>query len=78
MRREDLVELHYITPTANVPSILKRGILSNKGAGKIPHQSVAMEEVQSRRAPKIVPGGLPLHDYVNLYQRQESNDVQTS
>jgi hypothetical protein len=26
-----------------------------------------MQEVQDIRARKVVPGGLPLHDYVNLY-----------
>ncbi len=69
MRREELVELHYITPIANVPSILARGLLSHRRIRKlkVKHVSVAMEEVQDRREGKIVPGGLPLHDYVNMY-----------
>ncbi len=67
MTRDDLVELHYITPIANIPSILTRGILSQRQAVKLAHESVAMQEVQDRRAPKVVPGGRPLHDYANLY-----------
>ena len=41
MKREDLSELHYITPIANVPSILRWGILSHQGVAQLPHQSVA-------------------------------------
>lgn len=67
MKREDLEELHYITPIANVPSILRYGILSNRRAARVRHSSVAMKEIQERRARKRVPGGLPLHEYVNLY-----------
>lgn len=67
MRREDLEELHYITPIANVPSILRYGILSNRRASRVRHSSVAMKEIQERRARKRVPGGLPLHEYANLY-----------
>lgn len=67
LRRDELQELHYITPIANVPSIRMRGILSHRRAGQISHRSVAMDEVQDRRARKRVPGGLMLHDYVNLY-----------
>lgn len=29
MNREDIIELHYITAIANVPSILQHGILSH-------------------------------------------------
>src|SRR2546425_4346574 len=67
VRSEELLELHYITPMENVPSILAQGILSHRRAGKLRHQSIAMPEVQARRAGRIVPGGRPLHDYVNLY-----------
>ncbi len=67
MRREDLNELHYITPIANVPSMLLRGILSHRRVTKVQHESVAMQEIQERRAKVTVPGGRPLHDYVNLY-----------
>jgi len=68
MRREDLDELHYITPIVNVASILSRGILSHRFADKVPHESVAMQEVQDRRMNKVVPGtGKRLHDYANIY-----------
>ncbi len=46
---------------------MKLGILSNKGAKKVQHNSVAMQAIQERRAKKKVPRGRPLHEYVNLY-----------
>lgn len=67
MRRQDISELHYITPIANLPSICQDGILSHRRATARPHDSVAMEIIQRRRTSKAVPNGLPLHDYVNLY-----------
>ncbi len=67
MKRSELEELHYITPIANVPSIMERGILSHKRAAKIGHESVAKQEIQDRRAKVTVPKGRPLHDYANLY-----------
>jgi len=67
MTREELPELHYIAPFANMVSICQGGILSHRRAGKVVHQSVALEEVQARRRNKWVPGGRPLHEYVNLY-----------
>ena len=62
-----MTELHYIAHMDNVPSILRRGILSYRRASEIPHTSVAMQVVQNRRAEVEVPGGRMLHDYVNLY-----------
>lgn len=67
MHRADVVELHFITPTVNVPSIMERGILCNRLMSRLTHQSLADEAVQSRRASRKIPGGLPLHSYVNLY-----------
>ena len=67
MELSDLSELHYITDINNVDSILKIGILCNKEAEQLDHISIANSAVQERRAPKKVPGGLPLHNYVNLY-----------
>jgi hypothetical protein len=67
MERCDLQELHYITTIKNVPSIISRGILSHKRSQEINHNSVAMEVIQERREKKIVPGGRPLQEYVNLY-----------
>jgi hypothetical protein len=46
---------------------MTKGILSHKRAKKINHNSVAMEVIQDLRKNKIVPGGRPLHEYVNLY-----------
>ena len=69
MRREDLAELHYITPIANVPSILQEGILSHELSEGIPHHSVADPEVQERRASRVLPGPgkRMLHQFANLY-----------
>ena len=67
MKREELTELHYITPIANVPSILQRGLLSHRRAAAVAHESVAMSQIQARRARIRVPSGRPLHEYVNLY-----------
>ncbi len=69
MRREELDELHYITPIVNVASILSSGILSHQLAAKVHHTSVAMQAVQDIRMNKVVPGtnGRRLHDYANLY-----------
>jgi hypothetical protein len=72
MERSRIQELHYITDVANVASMLKRGILSNRLARRVArgHVSVADAEVQARRASKRVWVGRssrPLHDYANLY-----------
>src|SRR5437016_469612 len=67
MTRAELHELGYIVPIATVPSILRRGILSHRRAEVVPHGSIAMDEVQRLRAKVIVPNGLALHEYVNLY-----------
>jgi len=67
VRRDQLSELHYITPITNLPSVLSRGILSHRQAEKVRHRSVAMDEIQKRRTRKRVPGGRALHEYVNLY-----------
>lgn len=67
MNRNDIQELHFIVPIANVPSILQHGILSHRLAVRLEHQSVAMPEVQERRTNKLIPGARPLHEYANLY-----------
>ena len=67
MERSDLKELHYITPIANVGSILERGILCNASAARVEHRSVADESVQERRSGVRVWGKTRLHRYVNLY-----------
>jgi len=67
MERHELQELHYITPVCNVPSIMQKGILSHVSAAQLSHASVAMQEIQDRRAQIRVPGGRRLHEYANLY-----------
>ena len=67
MRRQDLTELHFIAPISNAVSMLRRGILSNRLAERVPHESVALAAVQDVRSEILVPGGRPLHDYANLY-----------
>lgn len=67
MKRADVEELHYITLIANVPSIMQRGILSNELSKKVPHDSLAMEEIQAKRKNKRIPGARKLHEYANLY-----------
>ena len=67
MERHELEELHYITPICNIPSILRHGIFSHTRAQRVRHQSVAMGEMQRRRALVRVPGGRRLHEYANLY-----------
>jgi hypothetical protein len=67
MKRAELDELGYIVPIDTVPSVLQRGILSHKRAERILHNSIALQDVQDRRAKKVVPNGRALHDYANLY-----------
>lgn len=67
MNREELEELHFITPILNMPSILEHGILSNRRARQVPHASIAKADVQALRANVRVPGGRLLHEYANLY-----------
>lgn len=68
LSRKHLRELHCIQPVVNVASILERGILSHDRAKSVPHTSVAMQEIQDRRARVTIPGaGRKLHTYANLY-----------
>lgn len=67
MNRGDITELYYIVPIETVPSIMEHGILSNRRAARLPHRSVAMQEIQERRKDKQIPNARPLHEYVNLY-----------
>jgi hypothetical protein len=67
MKRSDLHELHYITPIQNVPSIMNHGILCHQKVRQLNHASVAMQKIQEIRAKKVIPGGKPIHSYVNLY-----------
>jgi len=62
-----VTELHCIMPMANVRSVEAHGLLSYARAAAMDHASVAMQPVQDRRDQKVVPGGLKLHQYANLY-----------
>jgi len=67
LKRSDVKELYYITPIANLLSIMQYGILSNELSKKLPHESLAMEEIQSKRGNIQIPGARKLHEYANLY-----------
>jgi hypothetical protein len=69
MNRSDVKELYFITYIENVPSILKRGILShNIMSRNINFRDISESGVQERRAKKKIPGtNKSLHDYANLY-----------
>lgn len=67
MERTRVTELHYMTARDNLPSIAQHGLLSHARASRVPHVSVASEDVQRRRAVKQIPPGKPLHEFVNLY-----------
>ena len=67
MNRTDVTELHYVTTIANLPSILRHGILSHTLADQLAHDSVAMPEIQEKRRNKQIPGARLLHEYANLY-----------
>ena len=56
-----------IQPIENIPSIMKRGLLSNERASHISHTSIAMSIIQERRDNIKVPNGLKLHQYANVY-----------
>lgn len=59
--------LYNITAIENIPSIMRRGIICYDSARKLQHNSIAMNDVQARRAAKRVTNGLRLHQYANLY-----------
>lgn len=67
MERDDLEELHFITPVENLASIVEHGIVCHTYSGKLGGASIAMAEVQTKRAVKRLPNGNKLHDYANLY-----------
>jgi len=46
---------------------MQYGILSNELSKKVPHKSLAMEEIQAKRKNKRIPGARKLHQYANLY-----------
>lgn len=59
--------LFNIQAIDNIYSIMQRGLLSNERASTIKHTSIAMQEVQERRDAVIIPNGMALHKYANVY-----------
>jgi len=61
--------LYYITHIDNLPSILKRGLLSHRKVveEKVDFTRIYDEEIVANRKEKKVPDGPPLWDFVNLY-----------
>ena len=59
--------LYNITSIDNIPSIMEHGIICYDQARSLQHSSIAMNDVQARRALKRIPNGLRLHQYANLY-----------
>ncbi len=59
--------VYNITAIEDIQSIIKNGILCYEEARRLPHYSIAMDVVQKRRQHVIVPNGLRLHCYANLY-----------
>lgn len=68
MTRDEVKDLHYISPIANLASICEHGILCNRLAAKYIHESIADTDVQVRRQDKRVTGTeKTIHDFANLY-----------
>lgn len=59
--------IYNITAIENIPSIMENGILCYDAVRKLPHCSIAINTVQERRERVIIPNGLRLHRYANLY-----------
>lgn len=59
--------VYNIMPIENIPSVLTHGIVCYDYMSDIKHLSVAMNEIQERRNEVVIPNGLPLHKYANLY-----------
>ncbi len=67
MQKTGKTGFYNIMPISNLESVLKKGILSYDQAVSMPHSSVAMDEIQSRRNNVCVPNGMKLHKYANVY-----------
>lgn len=58
---------YNIMPIDNIPSVIEHGILSFNKTRSLPHQSIALSDVQNRREKVQIPNGNSLHSYANLY-----------
>lgn len=59
--------VYNIQAISNIPSVIRHGLLSYNRAAEVEHTSIALSEVQARRATVIVPNGNPLHAYASAY-----------
>jgi len=69
MKHAPVKELYYITHINNVPSILRRGILSHEliEEGNVPFTPIYDAEIVSRRHNIKAPDGRTLWSFANLY-----------
>jgi len=69
MKHAPIKELYYITHINNVPSILKRGVLSHELIEKenVPFTPIYDAEIVSRRHDIKTPDGRTLWSFANLY-----------
>jgi hypothetical protein len=69
MGRAPLKELYYITHINNLPSILKRGILSHElvKAENVPFISIYADDIVAKRREIKTPDGRSLWSFANLY-----------
>ena len=58
---------YNIMPIKNIPSVITHGILSFYNTQTLPHESIALTDVQIRRDKVQIPNGNKLHSYANLY-----------
>lgn len=58
---------YNIMPIKNIPSVIQNGILSFDRTQSLPHTSIALTDVQTRRERVQIPNGQRLHSYANLY-----------
>lgn len=58
---------YNIMPIKNIPSVIAHGILSFYNTQSLPHESIALTDVQIRREKVQIPNGSKLHSYANLY-----------
>ncbi len=59
LAKHDVTNLFYMTTLDNLESILKRGILCRRSAGKYPYNDISSNSVQSRR--------VKYHSFVQLF-----------
>ena len=61
------ISFYNIMPIANIPSVIRNGILSFDRTKSVSHTSIALTPVQERRERVNIPNGGKLHSYANLY-----------